>query len=115
MGTKENLTIAEWAEMSRAIAVEHGWWETDRNVGEQVALMHSELSEALEEWRTGNPLPHVYYRADGKPEGFGVELADCVIRIMDTCMAYTIDLEEMIRIKTEFNRNRPYRHGGKIA
>ena len=37
-----------------AIAVEHGWWEKDRNDGEMIALMHSELSEALEGLREGN-------------------------------------------------------------
>ena len=36
-------------------AVQHGWWEKDRSNGELIALMHSELSEALEALRNGNP------------------------------------------------------------
>ena len=36
------------------ISKEHGWWEEDRNVGEAIDLMHSELSEELEEWRRQN-------------------------------------------------------------
>ena len=32
-------------------AVAHGFWEGDRNFGEMIALMHSELSEALEDHR----------------------------------------------------------------
>ena len=48
-----------------------------------------------------------------KPEGVAVELADCVIRIMDYCGHAGIDIEEAIRIKHEYNKTRPYRHGGK--
>lgn len=100
-------------------AVEKGWWgddgKADRNLYEQVALMHSELSEAVEELRNGHAPDHEYYREDGKPEGFGVELADCVIRILDTCERYGINLEALIDEKHRFNKTRPYRHGGKAA
>ena len=48
-----------------------------------------------------------------KPEGVAVELADCVIRILDYCGHAGIDIEEAIRIKHEYNKSRPYRHGGK--
>ena len=48
-----------------------------------------------------------------KPEGVAVELADCVIRILDYCGHAGIDIEEASRIKHEYNKTRPYRHGGK--
>ena len=54
-------------------AVKHGWWEEERNFGELIALCHSELSEALEEARSGEDYTHTYYRADGKPEGIPSE------------------------------------------
>ncbi len=64
-------------------AVEHGWWEGNRTFGEIIALCHSEMSEALEEYRKGKKLSEIYFEKAGKPEGISVELADCIIRILD--------------------------------
>lgn len=95
------------------IAAAHGWRARARSVGEAIALMHSELSEALEEWRDGKM--QVSQDATGKPEGFPVELADCIIRICDTAEELGIDLEKAISMKMEYNKTRPWRHGGKLA
>lgn len=63
-------------------ACEHGWHETKREFTEIICLIHSELSEALEELR--KPGDHdLYYGENGKPEGFYIEMADCAIRILD--------------------------------
>lgn len=107
---KTIINLNELAKDVHNNAVEHGWWETDRGFGEVIALCHSELSEALEEYRNGKPF---VYAMDGKPEGIAVELADCIIRILDYCGKEGIDIEEILKDKHEYNKTRPYRHGGK--
>lgn len=93
-------------------ACEKGHWEAgkDRNDGEMITFMHSELSEAWEALRDGNP-PDKHC-----PEfnGAEIEFADCIIRIMDTAYARKRRLAEAILAKIEFNKNRPYKHGRKI-
>ena len=86
-------------------------WDEDRNVGEALALMHSELSEALEEIRKTDATVTRIYSEGGKPEGFPVELADCVIRILDFCGRYGIPLAEAIEMKLAYNQTRPHKHG----
>ena len=120
-------------------AVAHGWWDGDeRTFGDVIALCHSELSEALEEYRNGKPMLYCDKKdgdwCDGKcvscdecyrireetgkvpnkPEGIAVEMADCIIRILDWCGKEGIDIDEIIRIKNEYNKTRPYKHGGKV-
>lgn len=108
-------------------AVAHGWWEEERTIGELIALCHAELSEALEEARDGHPLDEVRLECDSafgcegepdcnkcghyKPEGVPVELADCIIRIMDFFGRYKIDLQAVIDVKMKFNATRPHKHG----
>jgi NTP pyrophosphatase (non-canonical NTP hydrolase) len=49
-----------------------------------------------------------------KPEGWATELADCIIRIMDVCEFYNVDLEKILVEKMRYNETRPYRHGKKL-
>lgn len=107
-------------------AVGHGWWEKPQSFGETIALIHSELSEALEAYRNGEPLAYVngkngeqetvpsFWTPDEKPEGAAVELADAIIRILDWAAYAGVDMEELLARKHQYNKGRSYRHGGKI-
>lgn len=87
----------------------HGWWDTTRNDGELIALMHSELSEALEALRKD------IQNDDHIPDYSGVEaeLADVIIRIMDFAAARGFRVAQAVVAKHRYNLNRPHRHGGK--
>jgi NTP pyrophosphatase (non-canonical NTP hydrolase) len=91
------------------IAREKGWWKGERNDGELIALMHSELSEALEVLRHGNPA------SDHIPKFTGIEeeLADVIIRIMDFACAKKHRVARAIIEKIKFDRGREFMHGGK--
>lgn len=81
----------------------------EQNKGEKISLMHSELSEALEALRMGNPPD------DKCPEfdGCTVELADVLIRIFDFCGKYKFNLTDSLISKMKMNSTRSYKHGGK--
>lgn len=87
-----------------------------KTIPEKLALIHSEVSEALECYREKQMVTHIQTCGDsgaklGKPEGFASELADIVIRVADLCGALGINLEEELRLKMEYNSTRPHMHG----
>ncbi len=197
----------EFAAEVHQLAVDHGWWDPKPSFADIVVMCHSELSEAVEEYRGGRPMvwhvctrmaeqkgacspgPHnaeicemaaypdqkeecQFYHP--KPEGVAVEMGDCILRILDVlaeagvnidrqlklglgdgyddligvvarchayisraylagtndceqyerlleCMAAILnwasfndaDMEAVLRVKHEYNKTRPFRHGGK--
>ena len=179
------MNLAELQKEAHAIARDHGWWDEERTFGDLIALVHSELSEALEAYREYGNTTNAWMELvdedsdDRIPVGVGHELADVVIRVADMaehydwdlsgwedadishtivdptfgdwiCLIhgsltwafvglcttlqrsewieplktalrlvndmaahYGIDLDAAIEAKLEYNRSRPYRHGGK--
>ena len=119
----------ELAQQINKTAVDHGFWEEDRNLGEMLMLAVSEISEALEEHRDSHPA--LWYKHEPacptaamheplhttipctkcncKPEGHAVELADCIIRCMDTLYSYDpdnpVDISEYITHEKMFRLN----------
>lgn len=137
-------TIAELQNRAYAQSADKGFHDDHINVGQpgalaqdamKIALVHSELSEALEELRNGSPLDRNYYTLPGvpgsyasaaqarsthhgpnvtpKPEGLPSEMADVVIRVMDYCESRGINLESAIIEKLDYNATRAHKHGGK--
>lgn len=86
-------------------AVDHGWTDRERPVPELIALIHSEASEALEGYRNSVK--------PGEKGWVGEELADIVIRVFDAAEELGIDIIQEVAKKHEYNKSRPYRHGGK--
>lgn len=107
-----NIQKAVWR-----TAEEHGWHKEIDSIPVKLVMIHSEVSEALEEYRNTPPecevSPIYYNEGSEKPEGFGVELADVVIRVLDLAEMLGMDLTDLILTKMEYNESRPYRHGGK--
>lgn len=98
------------------IETEHGFGK--QTFGEDIALITSELSEALEEYRNGCKPSETYYsdldNIPQKPEGVPSELADAVIRILGLCGRCGIDIGSAILDKMAYNESRPFKHGGKV-
>lgn len=103
----------------------------------KLALVDSEVAEAIEEIRDGKGYNETYYTHDGdevpfteirggvtvmenthtslKPEGVPSELADVIIRVLHLCWLLEIDIEEILEEKLAYNKTRGVRHGGKMA
>lgn len=117
-----------------ALSREKGWHDVETSLVERMALVITEVSEAIEEVRDCSPAIYQKVKSDNpmigehisisptnpkwdsgrKPEGVAIELADTVIRIMDIFESQGWSLEDAIRIKHTYNKTRPYRHGNKL-
>lgn len=115
------MDINKFAQEVHQNAVEHGWWDRPITFGDIVSLCHSEISEALEEYRSGRPIvwytctagngdghmcnPNLWLDCDmvgqeadctyrnSTPEGIAVELGDCVMRILDWMSQESVDVD----------------------
>ena len=96
------------------MAHEKGFYDKPMNIGEKIALCHSELSEALGAMRTRGD-DHAEGRLmDEDCPGFAnevIEYADCVIRILDLAHERGYRIGDALVAKMQFNAGRPYKHG----
>ena len=95
----KDFTLEQWAQTCHAIAREKGFWDKERNIGEALMLIVTELAEAMEAYRKKDD------------ENFKEELADTFIRLFDLCGGMKIDIEAEIIKKAEKNKARPHMHG----
>lgn len=101
-------TLDKLAKETRKINQANGWdvtkpedWNDKYKIPTILALIHSEVSEALEDFRKDNRTH------------FAEEIADVMIRCLDLCAGQKIDIEKEILAKLEKNKLRGFRHGGK--
>jgi len=117
-----------------------GFYDSERNIGEMLALIHSEVSEALECDRHNkyysNCVEEQKWFIDGMADknyghtfnddsffkeqfenrvknSFEDELADIMIRVMDLAAFKGVNLESHIKAKMRYNALRPHKHGKK--
>jgi NTP pyrophosphatase (non-canonical NTP hydrolase) len=95
----KDMSLNELCEYCHSIAKSKGFWEKERNIGEALMLVVTELAEAMEGYRHQDN------------DNFREELADAFIRLMDLCGGLGIDIEGEIAKKSLKNKNRPYKHG----
>lgn len=120
--------INELAKQIHKNNIEKGFYEKEKNIGEMLALIHSEVSEALEADRKGRYSSHHSMDVlngwvqdedfidafNRKIKGsFEEEMADIIIRVLDLCAFKGIDIEQHITAKMRFNKTREKCHGKK--
>lgn len=96
---------------------EKGFWDKERNVGEMLMLVTSELGEAMEAHRKNRVAD--WGRFDYKnvafteciKDTFEDELADAIIRLLDMCGGLGIDIQRHITEKLKYNATRERLHG----
>jgi len=124
------ITIDELAKRIRFNNGFQGFVVDNKTIYQKLLLAVSEICEAEEELRDGHAIEKIYFNTpEGerinysakyslantpigvKPEGFPVEIADAIIRLLDICVVFDINIEEVILLKLEYNQTRPPKHG----
>jgi NTP pyrophosphatase (non-canonical NTP hydrolase) len=96
-----------------------GWHDDPPDLPAAMMMLVTEAVEAVEAWRAHGTEDATRMNLTGslthpsKPEGVGSEFADILIRLLDDCYLFGIDLQAEVERKIAYNRTREYRHGGK--
>lgn len=119
----KSMNIQDIAQECFENAKASGFHDLKQTFVERMMLAVTELSEAVEEYRNGHESTEIYWKevrkgvnfeiVEKKPEGVPIEIADCIIRLLENCVFYGIDIQTALILKMEFNKTREFRHGGK--
>lgn len=131
--TKLCGTLNESAEIIYQNNKAKGFWDNERNVGELLMLVTSELGEAMEASRKDKYADwegfefeltddDFHTKEQARREAFRIfikdsfedEIADAVIRLLDLAHGLKIDLARHIQEKVAYNTHRPMLHGKKF-
>jgi NTP pyrophosphatase (non-canonical NTP hydrolase) len=93
--------IDELVELCHEKARANHWWDKERNFGELIALIHSEVSEAMEGYRTDKLDEHIQHH-----QSVTVELADALVRIFDLAGGFNLPLGLAFAEKLKYNQDR---------
>lgn len=83
----------------RALADGKGFSSNPERIWEMLALIHTEVSEATDAYKKGEPMEHI-----------GEELTDAIIRILHLMSALDLDAERLFQEKMKKNWDRPFKY-----
>lgn len=108
-------SIEAWCKDAHDLASSKGFYDHEPTMQAKGTWFMNITEEVCEAWdciKSGQTSTTL--KIDGKPEGLPIELADIALRLFDVCAALGVDLEHAMRIKHEYNKTRPWKHG-KLA
>jgi NTP pyrophosphatase (non-canonical NTP hydrolase) len=116
----DHVDLNDLCHRANSMAIEKGFWDETpdepgrlTSLGSKIALVHCEVSEAMEEYRKHHPLNEIRIE-EGKPEGWAIELADIIIRVCDLAEHTQVNLGAAVNVKLRFNETRPVLHGKRL-
>jgi NTP pyrophosphatase (non-canonical NTP hydrolase) len=134
------MNLNELAKEIHENAVDKGFFDYEKNIGEMLCLIHSEVSEALEadrenKYYSGSVTNQQWFIRGMADKNYGQtfhddnffkeqfenrvkntfedELADVIIRVLDLCAHKDIDIDSHVKAKMRYNTMREYKHGKK--